>query len=466
MRSCLFRVLLGGLVGTILAMLAMLAMLAVGVATATELWSSGEASVELTGSVREIIAGTQGTSERDFGRSFLLNQPACLLVLTFPNCPAWDELNGTGAVTSLTRLRLRLDARATPHLSAVLAYDQEILAGTLDTFEAQISGQFEASSLVDTRHSFVSTNSFQWSHNLYRAYLFFESEHVEVTLGRQRVPWGVGRLWNPIDRFNAIPPLSIEADQSQGVDALKARWLFSGFTYAEAIYAAGRTGRDRSYAARLHGVLHEVDYSLMAGVFEEAPTVGMDFAANLGEAAGRLEAVFTSPQRSVRPFGSPTSGRLPNYWQVVASVDNNFDVGSGLYVLVEHLYNGNALGFGRGKADGILGFFQEQDLTLGGTSARVVATGTGDLFGQSRVITQSRHLTGLETGYDVTPEIRASLLVIYDWDGGSASFFPRLSYSPFGSLEMTLGVQVFTGKHLSEYGGLRPVGFLLAEAFF
>ena len=78
----------------------------------------------------------------------------------------------------------------------------------------------------------------------------------------------------------------------------------------------------------------------------------------------------------------------------------------------------------------------------------------------------SDHLTGFQLSYDLTPELRASFLTLVDWRGSSASFFPSVVYSPFAWLELTLGVQAFTGPHLSQFGGAEPLGFLLAEAFF
>ena len=183
-------------------------------------------------------------------------------------------MNDSDIQTSFSRLRTRLDLTLTPHLSAVLVYDHEARAGDLDTFEAGLGRSLDTEQWLDMDWTIKDDTSFEWEHLFYRGYLFFESEKVEVTLGRQRIPWGVGRLWNPIDRFNAIGPLAIEPDQNQGVDAVNLRWLFSGFTSLEAVYAAADDSDDQSYAARLHGMYRDVDYSVVAGVFEKA--VGND----------------------------------------------------------------------------------------------------------------------------------------------------------------------------------------------
>ncbi|MFB3099474.1 MAG: hypothetical protein ACE1ZX_05510, partial [Acidimicrobiia bacterium] len=59
---------------------------------------------------------------------------------------------------------------------------------------------------------------------LYRGWVRYEGRSFDVTLGRQRIPLGRARLWNPTDLFNPIFPLAIEGDQRIGQDAVVARW--------------------------------------------------------------------------------------------------------------------------------------------------------------------------------------------------------------------------------------------------
>ena len=51
-------------------------------------------------------------------------------------------------------------------------------------------------------------------------------------------------------------------------------------------------------------------------------------------------------------------------------------------------------------------------------------------------------------------------------NGGSAVFFPTLAYSTFDWLELSLGVQLFAGPHLSQYGSQEHLVYLQAEWFF
>ena len=91
---------------------------------------------------------------------------------------------------------------------------------------------------------------------------------------------------------------------------------------------------------------------------------------------------------------------------------------------------------------------------------------SSDRFGGSRVVSFSRHQTGLMLGYELTPTLQGDLLVIYDWEGHSSAIAPQLSYTPRGDLEVSLGLQLFTGNPDSQYGQGANLVFLTVDYFF
>lgn len=441
-------------------------------ASAWELWRRGETVLELGGYARQIGLFTHGTDSEDFVDTVVANPLQCGLAATLANCPAFEEVGDRQVFESLTRLRAELSGRLNRHWSALVVYDQEVLAGDLDTLESGISEGLSTESFLGAEGVIAGSEQAGviYRHRLYRGFLRFESDHFDVRVGRQRIAWGVGRLWKPLDRFQFVPPLAIEADQIPGIDAVDARWLISGFTFLEAALAPTSDFEDSAYAGRLHGVLRDIDYSVVGGVFEEAWTLGFDLAGNILEAAARLEFAYSHPKRSVWPIGDPKPSRLDPYFQVVGSIDHLFDVGTGVYVLLEHLYNGNALGFGYGEAGPLLPFFESTLAPPAGTPPGVSGpfwtTASTAIFGGSRVVTRSANLTGLSFAYDITPEVRGELLTIYDWTGTSVAFFPRILYTPLDWLEVSVAGQIFAGRRLSEFGSAENLAFFLLEAFF
>ena len=107
-----------------------------------------------------------------------------------------------------------------------------------------------------------------------------------------------------------------------------------------------------------------------------------------------LEAPRTLEQRPIATVISDevdtceaTSGFTGNFWQVVVSLDYNFDIANGIYGIVEHLYNGNALGFGEGRPGNLMPLFERE--------GPLVAPGSQALFGTSRVVTNADHQTAV-----------------------------------------------------------------------
>jgi hypothetical protein len=438
-------------------------------------------SLEFSGSLRERLTFGHGTDVDRFQETAAatLPSPACIEASLFADCPAFEVVNERDVWKTLTRLRTRFDLSAGDRVSGAIAYDHQLEFGILRTFEEALGRSLANENLFDLEDEIhwlglrEDSAHARWSHRIYRGYVRLEERRAELVLGRQRIPWGVGRLWNPIDRFNAIPPLAIEADESPGVDALDLKWRFSDFTFLELAWAPGERSDESSQALRLHGVWRDSDYSVMVGVFDRARTVGVDLAANVGQGVARLEAVYSNPEKDVWPIGEPAPSELDSFWQIVLSFDRRLDWGSGLYVLVEHFYNGNALGFGRGLAGPRLPFFESSErppdplaAAVAGASGPFVRPADAALLGGSRVVTLAEHQTGLQLAYEPVPVLALEGLVIVDWNGPSAAFFPTLRYSGFSAAELLLGVQLFAGPRRSAFGDQDPLAFVLIDLFF
>lgn len=457
-------------------------LMASGPSIATELWSRGDAALSVSGSIRQIGLYTRQTDVDDFADAIAdaiaadiaASGPAttCVAAAGFERCPAFNTVGEQDVGQGLTRLRLEASLRLNEWLSAFVVYDNEIHFGVIDTLEAELGSGLGSDSFLHAESTLSGGSQYDWSHQLYRGYVQIEGERFELSVGRQRIAWGVGKLWTPIDRFSALPPLSLQPDVTPGIDSIDGRFNFDGFNYLQFVYSPGRNSRDDRLALRLHGVVWDADVSVMGGLFEEAPTLGIDFAHNLWDGAIAFEAVFTSPDHKVWKIEDATPKKLPDYWQVVVSFDINLDLGTGVYLLTEYLYNGNALGFGKARAGPLLPFFAATDVPPDSViglpiSLPPYATNASvDIFGSSRVITSAEHQIGLQVGYDLTPELRSDFVTLVDLDRGSAAFFPNFKYSPLDSVELTFGIQLFAGPKRSQYGSSEPLVQLLVDWFF
>lgn len=346
----------------------------------------------------------------------------------------------------LERLRLTVEGTWADRFSGRITYDNEFFTGSeLDTLDFQLGKAVDSETWLDADRVISDHADGFWRHLLYRAWVRYEGERLELTLGRQRIALGRGRIWNPTDLFNPIPALAIEGGQRIGQDAALLRWRLAPQLSAVGIWSPQDDPDDHRAALRLEWSSIEFDAAAMAGRVGRDWVLGADFARNLLGAALRAEATFTD-----RDAG----GRI---WQAVASIDYTFGVGSGLYALVEHFYNEDLVD--RTPASVLVGARNVDEL-LRILSRRGVAS-------FSRLPAVVRNKTATQVSYELTPLMSAGLLWIHDWHGPSEAFVPTLSYSPRSDLEISVGAQLFVGSSVeSEYADIPGLLFVQVDWFF
>ncbi|MDH5465479.1 MAG: hypothetical protein OEW60_07580, partial [Thiovulaceae bacterium] len=60
---------------------------------------------------------------------------------------------------------------------------------------------------------------------LYRAFIKYEGAQHSLNLGLQRVAFGVGRIWTPVDMFNPLQSLSLESSERAPVLAANYNYV-------------------------------------------------------------------------------------------------------------------------------------------------------------------------------------------------------------------------------------------------
>jgi hypothetical protein len=415
------------------AWIASLAFLAFAPAARAAEFDYGDWKLDLTASVRELV--TTGRDQRTDD--------------VFPAPDGTFSLGVSPSLLAQTRARIDLQARYQKRWSAQLTYDHELFLGTgRKALAFALADERGRETWIDLDRTLADTSDVTWQHLLYRGWVRYEGDDVELTAGRQRIALGRARLWNPTDLFNPIPPLAIEGDQRIGVDSVVGRARVLDDLWLVAIVAP--QDRDDLYrsALRLELSRRSIDAALMFARIETDSVVGVDFATNVGDAALRGEGTWT-----FHASGGHTT-------QLVASLDHTFALGTGVYALVEHFYNGNTFERDalRRALEALPPLTREQGLSLLTQSGVLPA---------SELVTSSHNQTGFQLGYDLTPLVRADLLWIHDWEGPSEALFPVLSWSARQDLELSLGAQFFVGEAgKGNYGGLDPLFFVRCDLYF
>jgi len=327
----------------------------------------------------------------------------------------------------LNRLRLELKGNLSESVALDIQYDNEVLLGNyLHTgqFAAQKDQRPDQYWNLDRNYS--EAGSWYGRHRLYRGNVTLSSGDTDLRLGRQRIAWGTGRFWSPVDLLNPLNPIALEREERLGVDAVLAEHKLGPLSRISAVYAPRQESGESSAALNWHSNAAGVDYSLIAGRFRRERVTGGDVATQLGGAG--LRAELTHNERD----GGPA------YRRAVFAADYAFP--NTLTLSGELYYNG------AGAADRVSYDF-------------------ASLFA-GRIQNVGRRYFGGYLGYEITPLVKSVNYLILNLADRSRFFSPALILSLQTDLDLTLGVQFFGGSPGSEYARLNDVYYAQLKWFF
>lgn len=327
----------------------------------------------------------------------------------------------------LSRLRLELKGAVTQALAIDLQYDNELLLGDyLGTQQFRMQKELPPPTYWKAQANYVEWRRAYGQHRLYRASMTASLGNTDLRIGRQRIAWGTGRFWSPLDILNPFSPTALERAERVGVDALLVEQKIDALSRAAFVYAPQHNASDASAVAMWHANRAGMDYSLVAGRFRRDKVLGADIAGQIGEAGIRAELTRTARENA--------SG----YVRALVGVDYAF--ANTLSVSGELFYDGS------GAADRRLYDFAA---LLSG-----------------RVQNLARHYLGASASYEFTPLLKTRHDLVLNLDDGSRYYSPSLSYSLRSNLDATLGAQLFGGAAGSEFGVFKRLLYVQLQWFF
>lgn len=325
------------------------------------------------------------------------------------------------------RLRLQLEARYAEVLKGILAYDHTLLVSnllkTLDFIQLQ---NRKRKQYLDLDQEILLEKNLRWEHLFYRAYVDYHQDNVRILLGRQQIPWGIGKFWTPTDIFNPYDPFSLEKEERLGTDAINVHYAPAEEIQTEFVYAPLSKERESSGGLRMRFLSPTGEIGIIAAEKQEDKVLGLHYMRNVYKAGLRSEVTITNAHDE------------PDYFRFVINLDYTF--ANSLYLLGEYYYNG------QGKRDKFT--YQRARRT----------SGEINFLGQ--------HLFGLVIGYDLTPLIRTDNYFIFNLNDQSFFVNPEISWSLFKNSELLLGGQFFSGDTLSEFSGFNDLVYLRWKTFF
>jgi len=174
----------------------------------------------------------------------------------------------------------------------------------------------------------VNEKDFSVTHFIDRLSIRQGFDWGNIEIGRQRVQWGSGRIWNPTDLFNPINPATFYKIEKDGADIISLNYVLGNFTDMDLVFNPNENFKNSNYGFRFRTNYNEYDISIMGGRFDNRIVTGLDFAGNLFDAGVRGEGIFSADENDFKN----------NFVKFILGADYQFT--PELYGVVEYHFNG------------------------------------------------------------------------------------------------------------------------------
>jgi hypothetical protein len=186
--------------------------------------------------------------------------------------------------------------------------------------------------ITDLSWNIIENKDMLFNTTIDRAFINYTKGDWDITIGRQRVNWGMNLVWNPNDIFNTYNFLDFDYEERPGSDAIRVQYYLGDFSKLEVTAKKGRSADDRIVAAMYKFNKGTYDIQLITGIYQKDWVIGTGWAGNLKNAGFKGEVSYFVPYETY--FNSKHV--------LSASVSVDYGFKKGLYVNGSLLYNSRA----------------------------------------------------------------------------------------------------------------------------
>jgi hypothetical protein len=330
-----------------------------------------------------------------------------------------------------TRGRLKFRWFPTYSLTFVADYEATVTTGSIvgsESFGALSTVQTERGELFDLSWQLVNTENVYVTHTIDRLYAEYYHENVVLTLGRQRIAWGVSDYFRPLDQFAPFTPGEIDTEERAGIDAARVSFSWDRLSNIELVVSPRSHFDNSRIGGRIRTNIDEWDIGAIVGWFEDGTVLGGSFSGALGGAGvkGEALAVYDGYART-NMTGSPPTYREVQKTYLKATLGGSYGFNwRNLTVSGEAYYDGSG-------ASNPAGY-------------DVIGLATG------RRVTVGRYYAAATASALAHPLVTLSATTLMNLTDNSALISPSLVWSARQTIDVTVGAQVFIGGTQDEYG--------------
>jgi len=165
-----------------------------------------------------------------------------------------------------------------------------------------------------------------------RLYIDYAKDKWQISLGRQRINWGINLAWNPNDLFNAYSFFDFDYEERPGSDALRIQY-FPSYTSSVEFAVKTASKKEEIVAAALWKTNKwTYDFQFLAGLYQEDLVFGGGWAGNLKNAGFKGEwSLFT-----------PLEKDSLNKTSFTGAVSIDYVFSNNTFATASYLYNSGA----------------------------------------------------------------------------------------------------------------------------
>ena len=242
-----------------------------------------------------------------------------------------------------------------------------------------------------------------------RLLLNWSTTKWDITLGRQRINWGVNLVWNPNDIFNAFNYFDFDYEERPGTDAMRIEYTTGNSSSLELAYKITAKSKEQVGALMYKTNFRKYDWQNFAGIYFEDIVAGTGWAGNIKNTGFKGEISYFHPHTNLRD----TTGVL----SATVSFDRSFE--NDYFASVSYLYNSK----GQSLQYGII------ELTATDLSAKKLMPFEHSFFAQ--------------LGKSCNPLISGNVSFIYSPEKNTLILFPSLAVSVSEDWDLALIGQSF-----------------------
>ena len=270
--------------------------------------------------------------------------------------------------------------------------------------------------LVNMSYFIVREDNFVFNSMIDRLWLKYQKDKIEISIGRQRVNWGVNTIWNNNDLFNAYNFIDFDYIERPGSDVMRFIYTGDNLSSFELVYMPNeRKGYALAGLYKLNSFGY--DFQLLAANYFNDIVLGGGWAGNIKNAGFKGELSYFFDKENIE-----------NSLSFSSSLD--YSTKNGFYFLGSYLYNSN-------------GMNESNFLSLININANVLSP---------KNLMPSKHSYLLQVNKPISPPLNVSLNILYGKGIKLLYVSPSLSYDISSNLDAGVIVQYF---YLDNFGDFK-----------